>query len=64
MLALSFLLIVGFSLFFEGLQPLHGSHIEKGYIYFAMAFSFGVEMLNMRMRKKTKPVKLHEPVIK
>lgn len=64
MLALSFLLIVGFSLFFEGLQPLHGSHIEKGYIYFAMAFSFGVEMLNMRMRKKSKPVQLHEPTIK
>ncbi len=64
MLALSFLLIVGFSLFFEGLQPLHGSHIEKGYIYFAMAFSFGVEMLNMRMRKKRKPVELHEPVLK
>jgi len=64
MLALSFLLIVGFSLFFEGLQPLHGSHIEKGYIYFAMAFSFGVEMLNMRMRKKRKPVELHEPTIK
>jgi predicted tellurium resistance membrane protein TerC len=48
MLALSFLLMVGFSLFFEGLQPIHGSHIDKGYIYFAMAFSFGVEMLNMR----------------
>jgi len=64
MLALSFLLVVGFSLFFEGLQPLHGSHIEKGYIYFAMAFSFGVEMLNMRMRKKTKPVELHEPIMK
>jgi len=64
MLALSFLLIVGFSLFFEGLQPIHGSHIEKGYIYFAMAFSFGVEMLNMRMRKKSKPVELHEPTIK
>ena len=63
MLALSFLLIVGFSLFFEGLQPLHGSHIEKGYIYFAMAFSFGVEMLNMRMRKKSKPVELYEPTI-
>ena len=63
MLALSFLLIVGFSLFFEGLQPIHGSHIEKGYIYFAMAFSFGVEMLNMRMRKKSKPVELYEPTI-
>ena len=66
MLALSFLLMVGFSLFFEGLQPIHGSHIEKGYIYFAMAFSFGVELLNMRMirKSKTKPVELHEPVIK
>jgi len=66
MLALAFLLMVGFSLFFEGLQPIHGSHIEKGYIYFAMAFSFGVEMLNMRMVKKskTKPVELHEPLIK
>ena len=66
MLALAFLLMVGFSLFFEGLQPIHGSHIEKGYIYFAMAFSFGVEMLNMRMirKSKTKPVELHEPVIK
>lgn len=63
MLALSFLLIVGFSLFFEGLQPVHGSHIEKGYIYFAMAFSFGVEMLNMKMRKKRKTVELHEPVL-
>lgn len=54
MLALSFLLMVGFSLFFEGLEPIHGSHIEKGYIYFAMAFSFGVELLNIRLRKKTK----------
>lgn len=63
MLALAFLLMVGFSLFFEGLQPVHGSHIDKGYIYFAMAFSFGVEMLNMRLRKKSKPVQLHEPVI-
>ncbi len=54
MLALSFLLMVGFSLFFEGLEPIHHSHIDKGYIYFAMAFSFGVEMLNMWMRKKGK----------
>lgn len=63
MLALAFLLMVGFSLFFEGLQPIHGSHIEKGYIYFAMAFSFGVEMLNMWMRKRrnAKVVELHEP---
>ena len=65
MLALAFLLMVGFSLFFEGLQPVHGSHIEKGYIYFAMAFSFGVEMLNMWMRKRknAKVVELHEPTL-
>jgi predicted tellurium resistance membrane protein TerC len=66
MLALAFLLMVGFSLFFEGLEPLHGSHIEKGYIYFAMAFSFAVELLNMRLRKKQQkhkpPVELREPV--
>jgi predicted tellurium resistance membrane protein TerC len=64
MLALAFLLMVGFSLFFEGVEPLHGSHIDKGYIYFAMAFSFGVELLNMWMRKRAKknnPVQLREP---
>jgi predicted tellurium resistance membrane protein TerC len=64
MLALSFLLMVGFSLFFEGLEPIHGSHIDKGYIYFAMAFSFGVELLNMwikKREKKRKPVELREP---
>jgi predicted tellurium resistance membrane protein TerC len=48
MLALSFLLLVGVVLIADG----WGQHIEKGYIYFAMAFSFGVEMLNIRMRKK------------
>jgi predicted tellurium resistance membrane protein TerC len=66
MLALAFLLMVGFSLFFEGLEPVHGSHIDKAYIYVAMAFSFGVELLNMRMRKKastSKPVELREPVL-
>ncbi len=64
MLALSFLLMVGFSLFFEGVEPLHGSHIDKGYIYFAMAFSFGVELLNMRIRKKqTKVVELMGPKV-
>lgn len=64
MLALAFLLMVGFSLFFEGLEPVHEGHIQKGYIYFAMAFSFGVELLNMRMRKKSqKPVELREPKI-
>jgi predicted tellurium resistance membrane protein TerC len=54
MLALAFLLMVGFSLFFEGLEPIHHSHIDKGYIYFAMAFSFGVELLNMWLRKRQK----------
>ncbi len=66
MLALSFLLMVGFSLFFEGLEPVHGSHIQKGYIYFAMVFSFAVELLNMRMLRKQKarkPVELREPVL-
>ncbi len=58
MLALSFLLMVGFSLFFEGLEPFHGSHISKGYIYFAMAFSFGVEIMNMKIRKRQNPVTL------
>jgi predicted tellurium resistance membrane protein TerC len=63
MLALAFLLMVGFSLFFEGLHPFHKSEIDKRYIYFAMAFSFGVELLNMRSRKKqaAKPVELREP---
>lgn len=52
-LALSFLLMIGFSLFFEGLEPIHHTRIEKGYIYFAMAFAFGVELLNTRIRKKS-----------
>jgi predicted tellurium resistance membrane protein TerC len=61
MLALSFLVMVGFALFFEGLKPIHGQEIPKGYIYFAMAFSFGVELLNMRVRKKSaKVVELNE----
>jgi predicted tellurium resistance membrane protein TerC len=55
MLALSFLLMVGFSLFFEGLEPIHHTHIDKGYIYFSMAFSFGVELLNTKMKKKSSP---------
>lgn len=62
-LALSFLLMVGFSLFFEGLEPIHKAHIDKSYIYVAMAFSFVVELLNMRMQKKSKPVVLNEPHI-
>jgi Membrane protein TerC, possibly involved in tellurium resistance len=62
MLALSFLVMVGFTLFFEGLEPVHHQHIPKGYVYFAMAFSFAVELLNMKLRKSsTKKVKLQEP---
>lgn len=48
MLALSFLLLIGFTLIAEGFDV----HVPKGYIYFAMAFSVGVELLNMRVRKK------------
>ncbi|MEO8043238.1 MAG: TerC family protein, partial [Acidobacteriota bacterium] len=57
MLALSFLLLIGVTLVAEGL----GQHIPKGYIYFAMAFSVLVEILNIRLRKKTSPVHLHNP---
>lgn len=57
MLALSFLILIGVSLVGEGLD----FHIPKGYIYFAMAFSVGVEMLNIKMRsRRTKPVRLHK----
>jgi predicted tellurium resistance membrane protein TerC len=54
MLALSFLVLVGTALIAEGLDL----HIPKGYIYFAMAFSVGVEMLNLRVRKVSTPVHL------
>ena len=57
MLALSFLLLIGMSLVGEGLDQ----HIPKGYIYFAMAFSVFVEMINLRVRKHGVPVDLHEP---
>jgi predicted tellurium resistance membrane protein TerC len=58
MLALAFLLLIGVTLLAEGFHQ----HISKGYIYFAMAFSVFVEVLNMRLRKtKTEPVKLHNP---
>lgn len=60
MLALSFLILIGVALIGDGLDM----HIPKGYIYFAMAFSMGVEMLNMRMRAKGKPVRLHQPYTK
>jgi predicted tellurium resistance membrane protein TerC len=56
MLALSFLLLIGVTLIVEGF---HG-HIPKGYIYFAMAFSLLVEMLNLRWAKSRAPVRLHE----
>jgi predicted tellurium resistance membrane protein TerC len=60
MLALSFLLLIGVSLIAEGFDQ----HISKGYIYFAMAFSVFVEMLNLRLRSKTgEPVKLHSPFV-
>jgi predicted tellurium resistance membrane protein TerC len=56
MLALSFLVVVGVVLIAEGFDH----HVPKGYVYFAMAFSLGVEMLNIRMRKRsTKPAGLH-----
>ena len=58
MLALSFLLLIGVTLIAEGLDR----HIPKGYIYFAMAFSVFVEMLNLKLRRpRTDPVKLHTP---
>jgi predicted tellurium resistance membrane protein TerC len=62
MLALSFLLMIGVMLVAEGLDQ----HIPKGYVYFAMAFSVFVEMLNLRLRKlqAEKPVELRNPRLK
>lgn len=57
MLALSFLLLIGVLLIADGF----GRHIPKGYVYFAMAFSVFVEMLNLRMRRSTSVVELREP---
>jgi len=60
MLAFSFLILVGVVLVVDASHR----HIPKGYIYFAMAFSIGVEMLNLRLRKTTaKPVKLHQSYV-
>jgi predicted tellurium resistance membrane protein TerC len=56
MLALSFLLLIGLTLVVDGF----GVHIPKGYIYFAMGFSVFVELLNLRLRGKSRPVDLHE----
>ena len=58
-LALSFLLLIGMSLVADGF----GQHIPKGYIYFAMGFSVFVEMINIRVRRKAPPVKLHQPYV-
>jgi predicted tellurium resistance membrane protein TerC len=58
-LALSFLLLIGTALIAEGFDL----HIPKGYIYFAMAFSVFVEMLNLRLKSKAKPVELHEKYV-
>jgi predicted tellurium resistance membrane protein TerC len=53
-LALSFLLLIGVMLVAEGM----GSHVPKGYIYFAMTFSLFIELLNLRYRRKHRPVML------
>lgn len=59
MLALSFLILIGFTLIAEGMEV----HVPKGYIYFAMAFSICVEMLNIRVRRKKekKSIQLSNP---
>jgi predicted tellurium resistance membrane protein TerC len=57
MLALSFLVVIGVLLIAGGF----GHDVPKGYVYFALAFSVAVEMLNLRLRKRAKPVRLHEP---
>ena len=60
MLALSFLILIGFTLIAEGFDV----HVPKGYIYFAMAFSVGVEMLNLQLRKKrdAAAIRLHKRI--
>jgi predicted tellurium resistance membrane protein TerC len=55
-LALAFLILIGFMLVLDAL----GFHVPKGYIYFAVAFSLIVEMVNIRLRKKSKPVQLNK----
>ena len=57
-LALSFLLLIGLSLIADGF----GQHIDKRYIYFAMGFSVFVEMINIRIRRKSDPVHLHATI--
>lgn len=58
-LALSFLILIGTMLMLEGF----GKHIDKGYIYFAMAFSLAVEFINVRIRKKRSPVRLNQTYV-
>jgi predicted tellurium resistance membrane protein TerC len=57
MLALAFLVVIGVLLIAGGF----GHDVPKGYVYFALAFSVAVEMLNIRLRKRSQPVRLHEP---
>jgi predicted tellurium resistance membrane protein TerC len=59
MLALSFLILIGVMLVGEAF----GQHIDKGYIYFAMAFAFGVELLNLRLRAKAAPLPLRHSAL-
>jgi predicted tellurium resistance membrane protein TerC len=59
MLALSFLILIGAMLVLEGF----GKHVEKGYIYFAIAFSLGVEMLNLRVRRARTPLRLKQSYV-
>jgi predicted tellurium resistance membrane protein TerC len=56
LLAISFLMMIGLVLVVDGLHV----HVPKGYIYFAMAFSLGIEILNMKIRKKSRPVALRK----
>ena len=60
MLALSFLLLIGVNLIADGV----GFHIPKGYTYFSMGFAVFVEMLNLKLRKRRAPVKLHKPALR
>jgi predicted tellurium resistance membrane protein TerC len=59
MLALSFLLLIGLALVADGC----GQHIPKGYIYFSMAFSLFVELLNLKLRKRPEPIRLREAYV-
>jgi predicted tellurium resistance membrane protein TerC len=59
MLALSFLLLIGVVLIADGFEQ----HVSKGYIYFAMAFSLFVEILNLRLRRTQEPVHLHQSYV-